>query len=67
MLRKGTVPAQKFRGVLYSQKIMLTNQEYDLLESHFQAPGDKTKVNYVQFNAELEGIFTQKDLEKNPT
>jgi len=29
-------------------------------------PSDPTKVNYVKFNEEIEGIFTHKDLEKNP-
>lgn len=35
LLRKGTIPAQKFRGVLYAQKIMLTDAEYELLEKYF--------------------------------
>jgi hypothetical protein len=29
-------------------------------------PGDPTKVNYVEFNEEIERIFTEKDLEKDP-
>lgn len=66
ILRKGTVPAQKFRGVLCAQKILLTNEEYDILERIFQVQGDPTKVNYVQFNEEIERIFTEKDLEKDP-
>lgn len=35
LLRKGNVPAQKFRGVLCAQKILLTNEEYDILEKVF--------------------------------
>ncbi len=66
MLRKGTVPAQKFRGVLFTQKIQLTNEEYDLLEKHYATPEDSNKINYVQFNEEIERIFTEKDLEKDP-
>ena len=37
-----------------------------MLEDHFRCASDPTKVNYVAFNEEIEGIFTQKDLEKNP-
>jgi hypothetical protein len=60
------VPAQKFRGVLFAQKICLTNEEYTLLEKHFALSTDQTKVNYLQFNEDIERIFTEKDLEKDP-
>jgi len=53
--------------VLYSQKIQLTNEEYNLLEDTFQNPSDPTKVNYISFNDQLEIIFTEKGLEKDPT
>ena len=66
VLRKGILPAQKFRGVLHSQKIELTNEEYERLERYFQYAGDKTKVDYVNFNEEVEKIFTEKGLEKDP-
>ncbi len=66
-LRKGSVPIQKFRSVLDGCKIQLTEHEYGVLEKSYQLPGDATKVNYVDFNEELEKIFTEKDLEKNPT
>ena len=66
LLRKGIIPAQKFRGVLYAQKIHLTNAEYELLEKHFEVPSDPTKVNYIEFNEDIEKIFTEKDLEKDP-
>jgi hypothetical protein len=52
--------------VLYAQKIQLTNQEYELLESYFALPSDTTKVDYVRFNEDVEKIFTEKDLEKDP-
>ena len=29
-------------------------------------PSDPTKVDYVQFNEDIEKIFTEKDLEKDP-
>ncbi len=45
---------------------MLTNEEYDLLEEHLRLPQDPTKVNYVVFNEQIENVFTEKDLEKNP-
>lgn len=66
MLRKGSIPAQKFRGVLCAQKVQLTDQEYELLERHFAVANDQTRVNYVQFNEEIERIFTEKGLEKDP-
>jgi hypothetical protein len=44
----------------------LTNQEYELLESYFALPSDTTKVDYVRFNEDVEKIFTEKDLEKDP-
>lgn len=66
LLRKGTITSQKFRGVLYSQKIYLTNEEFEMLEKQFAVPNDPTKVNYVLFNETIEEIFTVKDLEKDP-
>lgn len=65
-LRKGHVTKQKFRGVLHSQKINLTNEEYETLESYYGVASDDTKVNYIDFNEAIENIFTFKDLEKDP-
>ena len=66
-LRRGSVDASKFRTTLYAQKIQLTNEEYSLLEHHYRCPRDPLKVRYFDFNEEIERIFTEKDLEKNPT
>jgi hypothetical protein len=66
LLRKATITSQKFRGVLFSQKIYLTNEEFELLEKVYAVPNEPTKVNYVQFNETIEEIFTVKDLEKDP-
>lgn len=65
-LRKGHIIKQKFRGVLHTQKISLTNEEYTNLENYYSVPSDDTKVNYIDFNEAIENIFTYKDLEKNP-
>ena len=65
-LRKGHIIKQKFRGVLHTQKISLTNEEYENLENYYSVPSDDTKVNYIDFNEAIENIFTYKDLEKNP-
>jgi Ca2+-binding EF-hand superfamily protein len=67
ILRKGYLPKMKFRNVLHAQKIQLTPQEYDRLDAAFAVPNDPTCVNYVNFNKEIENIFTEFDLEKNPT
>lgn len=66
MLRKGYLPAQKFRSVLHSQKIMLTTEEYAKLEAHFAMPADRGLINYKTFCDEIDCIFTAHDLEKNP-
>lgn len=67
MLRKGNVPAQKFRSVLHSHKLQLTMEEYNRLEKNFALPNDTTRINYVDFCEDVDRIFTEKDLEKNPT
>ena len=66
-LRKGYLPAQKFRGVLYGQHLQLTPAEFQRLENHFAMPNDAGLINYVTFCDELDYIFTDKTLEKNPT
>ena len=66
-LRKGYLAAQKFRGVLHSQRILLTPVEYERLEKYFALPTDTGLINYVNMNEELDAIFTNKALEKNPT
>ena len=66
-LRKGYLAAQKFRGVLHGQRILLTPAEYDRLEKYFALKTDAGLINYVDMNEELDAIFTNKALEKNPT
>lgn len=67
ILRKGHVPYMKFKGVLRGQKIELTEKENEILLARYSNPDDANLVNYVQFNDEIEGIFTTKGLEKAPT
>jgi hypothetical protein len=38
-----------------------------LLEDRFRDKNDPIKIRYFDFNEEIEKIFTEKDLEKNPT
>jgi Ca2+-binding EF-hand superfamily protein len=66
-LRKGVIDATKFRTTLYAQKLQLTTEEYEKLENYFRDPTNPIKIRYFDFNEEIESIFTQKDLEKNPT
>ena len=66
-LRKKYLPAQKFRGTLHAQRILLTDQEYERLEKHYAMPNDAGLVNYFDFCDELDYIFTNKTIEKNPT
>jgi hypothetical protein len=45
----------------------LTSQEYQILEDHFRDQAEPTKIRYFDFNEEIERIFTNKMLEKDPT
>jgi len=60
------IDATKFRTTLYAQKLQLTTEEYQLLEDYFRDETFPTKIRYFEFNEMIEGIFTQKDLEKDP-
>jgi Ca2+-binding EF-hand superfamily protein len=66
-LRKGFVPFMKFKGVLRAQKIELTEMEYDTLLDKFRSANDTNMIDYIEFNEEMEEIFTKKGLEKAPT
>ena len=66
-LRKGTIPYMKFKGVLRAQKIEITDKEYEILLGRFTTQLDENFVDYITFNDEVEGIFTKKGLEKEPT
>lgn len=37
------------------------------MEDYYRCPNDPIKIRYFDFNEDIEGIFTQKDLEKSPT
>lgn len=67
ILRKGYVPASKFRSVLYAQRIELTKAEFESLEKAFAMPGPNQLVDYVNFCKENDKIFTDANLEKDPT
>ncbi len=59
-LRKGYVTAAKFRTVMNSQKVDLTDEEFNLLEREFLKPsmtGEKL-VNYKQMDEDIETVFT---------
>lgn len=45
----------------------MTTEEYVLLENHFRCSVDPLKIRYFDFNQEIENIFTDKTLEKDPT
>lgn len=53
-LRKGFVPFMKFKGVLYAQKVNLTDQEYDTLINTFAKDGDRTLIDYRSFEDHIE-------------
>lgn len=68
-LRKGVVQPTQFRSTLHAHNVQLTSAEYALLEKHYNVPNEANAplVNYVDFCEEIAKIFTEKDLEKNPT
>ena len=45
----------------------MTVEEYQKLEDFYRCPDNAQKVRYHDFNERIECIFTEKDLEKNPT
>ena len=57
----------KFKGVLHSQKIELTNEEHDLLLNNYRTKDDHNLIEYKAFDDQLEKIFVEKNLEKAPT
>lgn len=63
-MRKGTVTDQKFKGVLHVQGIRLTDAEFALLDNNYSYRSNMT--NYKQFCDDLDNIFTDKNLEKDP-
>eukprot|EP01016_Furgasonia_blochmanni_P015088 TRINITY_DN1811_c0_g2_i3.p1 TRINITY_DN1811_c0_g2~~TRINITY_DN1811_c0_g2_i3.p1 ORF type:complete len:956 (-),score=361.13 TRINITY_DN1811_c0_g2_i3:227-3094(-) len=67
-LRKGIIPANKFRGVLSKMKLDFDFNEdvLNTLENMYRAPDEPTKVNYQRFCDDVEVVFTQPELEKNP-
>jgi len=69
ILRKGVVQPTQFRSTLHSHKVQLTSHEYGLLEKHYAVSNEANAplVDYVSFCEEIGNIFTEKDLEKNPT
>ena len=68
-LRKGAVTQAKFRTVLNSQKVDLTDEEFALLERTFHKPGGvqgEQLVDYARLDEDIETVFTQKGIERDP-
>lgn len=65
-LRKGYCAANKFRGVLSLHKIELASEEFDFLENLYRHQGDATKVNWSDFTRDMNLVFAEEELEKDP-
>ena len=67
-LRKGIVTQAKFRTVMNSQKVDLADEEFTLLEREFkkEGTGGERLVNYIQLDEDIETVFTQKGIERDP-
>lgn len=66
-LRSGRISRTSFRRALDLCGFGLNQAEVAALEGRFLSAKDPSCVDYMQFSDEVESIFTQKDLEKNPT
>jgi hypothetical protein len=66
-MRHGKITKNEFRRGLKSIFSNLNEHELRLLENAYQSHDDANMVNYVNFSDEVESVFTQKGLEKNPT
>jgi Ca2+-binding EF-hand superfamily protein len=64
-LRKGEVTKAKLRTALDMAKLNLRKEEYDLLETHFEMPGDSLRVNYKNLIEEVDTVFTIKVIIKS--
>jgi len=65
-LRKGVITANKFFGSLDKLKLHLTENESKALERIYVCKDDKTLLEYSRFIEEIELVFTNPGLEKNP-
>lgn len=65
-LRKGTVPLNKFRGILSLMKIDLQEDQLKTLESVYRFEEDPSKINYFAFVKDINVVFAHSGLEKNP-
>eukprot|EP00759_Apiculatamorpha_spiralis_P042181 PhF_6_TR40431/c0_g2_i1/m.60290 len=71
-LRTGIVTQTQFMaglGKIKLQKFNLTEQHLQLLADHYTILDNQSvpKVSYQRFVDEMEAVFTEKNLEKNPT
>lgn len=65
---KGCLDGLKYDFVNDSiNRVELNPEDYDALAEHFRSERDPGRVNYMQFAAEVNRIFTLTDLEKDPT
>ena len=65
-LRKGYCAANKFRGVLSLHKIELSSEEFDYLENLYRHESDATKVYWSHFTRDVNLVFAEEELEKDP-
>merc|ERR1711988_425401 len=67
-LRRGRIPAIKFRGVLDVLGFRLTVKEMRALEERFATPGTyNQEIDYLPLVEAMESSFTQNALERDPT
>eukprot|EP00760_Papus_ankaliazontas_P020676 PhM_4_TR18485/c0_g1_i1/m.65504 len=71
-LRSGMITPAQFQaglGKIKLQKLTLSTQHLQMLTEHYQTTDDQgvAKVPYGRFVDDMDSVFTEKHLEKNPT
>ncbi len=66
-LRHGVVKKNKFTNVVTQiMNVPLEAETLSWLEQYYEDPADPTRVNYDRFLADVDIVFTQYELEKDP-
>lgn len=65
-LRKGRITTRAFRSALSMCGINLSLPEYRALELRYAVPSMNDYVNYVRFSHDIDTVFGDADLHKNP-
>lgn len=66
-LRKGKVTIPQFKSILSMMKFNLTEEEFESLANRYRTDDPEGMFNYSAFCHNINLVFTQKGIDKNPT